>query len=83
MVNYSNKFLVFDFDDSGQSGLIWACKMNFTNIAKYLIDNHSRINWQDIAGRTALHFAVLNNNYTLAKYLLLHLADPGIQSFSN
>ena len=46
--------------------------MNFTNIAKFLIDNYSRVNWQDIGGRTALHFAVMNKNFTLVKYLLLN-----------
>lgn len=45
LVKFSNRFLVFDYDDCLQTGLIWACKMNFTNIAKFLIDNHSRVNW--------------------------------------
>jgi hypothetical protein len=45
LVKFSNRFLVFDYDDCHQTGLIWACKMNFTNIAKFLVDNHSRVNW--------------------------------------
>jgi ankyrin repeat protein len=56
--------------------------MNFTNIAIFLIDHHSRVNWQDIGGRTAIYFAVQHNNFTLVKYLLLHMADPGIPTLS-
>lgn len=72
LVKYTNRFLVFDYDDCRQSGLIWACKSNYTHLAMFLIDNFSRVDWQDISGRTALHFAVRNNNFTLVKKLLAH-----------
>ena len=82
LVRYVNRFLVFDYDDCHQTALIWACKMNFTNIAIFLIDHYARVNWQDIGGRTAIYFAVQHSNFTLVKYLLLNLADPGIPTLS-
>jgi ankyrin repeat protein len=49
-------------------------------MAKFLLLNHARVDWQDELGRTALFFAVKNDNIKLIKLLLLHKANPGIKS---
>lgn len=46
----------------------------------YLLENFSRVNWADIGGRTALFFAVKNNNLAIVKMLLMYRANPGIIS---
>ena len=45
-------------------------------MARFLIKKFSRINFKDIAGRTALSFAVQNRNMAMIKMLLCYKADP-------
>jgi len=45
-------------------------------MVKYLLDNHSRVNFPDIANRNALIFAVKNGNQALVRLLLMNGADP-------
>jgi ankyrin repeat protein len=66
-----DRFLVFQFDDCWQTGLIWAAKRNNSEMVKFLCEHHSRVNFQDIAGRTALLFAAKNGNLEMTKLLLL------------
>lgn len=75
-----DRFLVFHFDECRQTGLIWAAKRNHTDMVKYLLQNHSRVNFRDIAGRTALIFATKNNNIEMSRLLLNYNADPTIQT---
>ena len=44
-----------------------------------LLKAHSRVNYQDLAGRTALTFAVLNDNEEMVKILLCFKANPMIE----
>jgi ankyrin repeat protein len=80
LLMFSSQFLIFEYDDCKQTGLIWAVKRNLIEMTIYLLENFSRVNWQDIGGRTALFFAVKNNNLALCKILLLYRANPGIFS---
>ena len=71
--------LVFQFDEMHQSGLIWAAKRNNTLMVRMLLKAHSRVNYRDLAGRTALTFAVLNDNEEMVRILLCFKADPKIE----
>lgn len=61
---------------------MWAVKRNYAEMTLELLANFSRINWKDIGGRTALHFAVKNENFTIVKMLLNYRANPGVKSDS-
>ena len=50
--------LVFQFDEMHQTGLIWAVKRNNIIMTRYLLKKFSQVNFRDLAGRTALNFAV-------------------------
>ena len=75
----TDPFLVYEFDEMHQSGLIWAVKRNLTSMVRLLLKFHSRVNYRDIAGRTAFTFAVLNNNEQIVRILLCYKADPNIE----
>ena len=62
-----------------QSGLIWAAKRNNTLMVRMLLKAHSRANFRDLAGRTALTFAVTNDNEEMVRILLCFKADPKIE----
>ena len=54
-------------------------------MARFLIKKFSRINFKDIAGRTALYFAVFNgdekvDNLPMIKMLLCYKADPSAKT---
>ena len=44
-----------------------------------LLKAHSRANFRDLAGRTALTFAVTNDNEEMVRILLCFKADPKIE----
>ena len=69
--------LVFQFDEMQQSSLIWAAKRDNTLLVRMLCKAHSRVNFKDLPGRTALNFAVMNDNEEMVKILLCFKADPG------
>ena len=48
-------------------------------MVRMLCKAHSRINYKDLPGRTALHFAVMNDNEEMVKILLCFKADPNIE----
>ena len=48
-------------------------------MVKYLCDRFSRVDFQDICGRTALLFATRNGNLAMVKILLSFKADPQIK----
>ena len=62
-----------------QSGLILAAKRNHTEMVRKLLKKHSRVNFSDITGRTALHCAVINDNEEMVNILLCYKADPNIK----
>ena len=65
-----------DIDEYGFTPLIESAIMRQTAIAEQLIARGIDINKQDVAGRTALHWAVDNNDVPLARLLLEHGANP-------
>ena len=71
-----DRFLVFQYDECKQTGLMWAAKRNNTEMVKYLCEKHSRVNFRDICGRTALLFATRSGNLAMVKTLLSFKADP-------
>jgi len=71
--------MVYQFDEMHQSGLIWAAKRNHPLMVRMLLKAHSRVNFRDMPGRTALHFAVMNNNEEMVRILLCFKADPNIE----
>lgn len=77
---FTSQFFVFEFDDCRQTGLIWAVKRNLQEMTLFLLENFSRVNWTDIGGRSALFFAVKNQNLVIVKMLLMYHANPGIFS---
>ena len=54
----NDPMLVFEYDEMNQSGLIWAAKRGHNLMVRMLCKYHSRVNFRDLPGRTALHFAV-------------------------
>ena len=48
-------------------------------MVRMLLKAHSRVNYRDLAGRTALTFAVLNDNEEMVRILLCFKADPKIE----
>ena len=68
--------LVFEYDAWEQSGLIIACKRDYTDMAVLLMKSYARVNWTDIIGRTALMYAVQNNNADIVRFLLCFRASP-------
>ena len=68
--------LVFQFDEMHQTGLIWAVKRNNIIMTRYLLKKFSQVNFRDLAGRTALNFAVSDKNLEMVKVLICFKADP-------
>ena len=62
--------LVFVFDEMHQTSLIWAVKRRNYEMAYLLLRHFSRVNFQDITGRTALNFAVALDDVEMVKLLL-------------
>ena len=74
--------LVYEYDDIRQTGLIWATKRNYTELAELLVFARSRVNFKDIVGRTALMLAVENRNERLIRFLLCFHANPITKNYS-
>lgn len=45
----------------------------------FLLEKFSRVDWKDLGGRTALYFAVKNENLGIVKILLMYNGDPSIK----
>ncbi len=65
-----------DIDEYGFTPLIEAAITRQIHIAELLIARGVQVNKPDVAGRTALHWAVDNNDLDLARLLLVHGANP-------
>ena len=72
MLYYKSKLLVFQFDELKRTALIMAVRLGLKEMTLSLLENHSRVDWQDISEKTALHFAVEDGNLALVKILLLY-----------
>ena len=65
-----------DIDEYGFTPLIECAIVDRLDVAKTLIANGVDIEKPDVTGRTALHWAVDNENLALTKLLLAHGANP-------
>jgi len=45
MITTQERYLVFEFDECRQTGLIWAAKRNHTDMVRILCRLHSRVNF--------------------------------------
>ena len=71
-----NKYLCQMFDDFNQTALHVAAKRPRGEIIKLILKSGAKIDAQDIAGRTALHYACLYNNLENVEILLHDYASP-------
>lgn len=65
-----------DIDEYGFTPLIECAIVGRTDIAKALLDKGVSIDKPDVTGRTALHWAVDNENIPFVRLLLAHGANP-------
>lgn len=65
-----------EIDEYGYSPLIQTAIVNSVPKAKVLLEAGADIQFTDLTGRSALHWAVDNNNMELAKLFLEHRANP-------
>ena len=82
MLLKEDPMLVYEYDDMKQTGLIWAAKRNYSDLAELLVHARSRINFKDIVGRTALMLAVENRNERLMRFLLCFHANPITRNYN-
>ena len=68
--------LLDDIDEYGFTPLIETAITKQPNIAKLLIERGVDINKSDVTGRTALHWAVDNDDSEMTSLLLEHKANP-------
>lgn len=73
--------LLDDIDEYGFTPLIECAITRQTHIAEQLIARGVDINKPDVTGRTALHWAVDNNDEKMTRLLLAHGANPN--SYTN
>ena len=60
-----NPFLVYSYDHAHLSGLHWAAKRGFIEIAKLLIQFNADVDSKDFVKRTPLYLAVEFNNINI------------------
>lgn len=73
---------LFEIDEYGFNAMVQAAIMKKTDVAAVLLNHGCYIDLPDLAGRTALHWAVDNNDIPLCKLLLEKGADPNAYSFT-
>ncbi|KAM3145671.1 SMC5-SMC6 complex localization factor protein 1 [Paramecium bursaria] len=78
-----NPYLVYSYDHAHLSGLHWAAKRGFVEIAKLLIQFNADVDSKDFVKRTPLYLAVEFNNINIIQLLLFHQADPWSTEFIN
>src|SRR3989338_4000822 len=77
----ANEHLNF-IDEYGYTPLIETCIMDDTDKAKAILECKPDINFPDLIGHTALHWAVDNHNLELCALLLKHGANANAYSFA-
>lgn len=63
-------------DEYGYTPLIQTAIVNSVPKAKLILEAGADVDFSDLSGRTALHWAADNNNAELVKLLLEHRANP-------
>ena len=71
----ADRFQVFQYNESWQTPLIMAAKLGHIEITKILISFGSDCNWRDIAGRSALFYAVQNEDVDLCITLIANFSS--------
>jgi ankyrin repeat protein len=71
-LNFLQKCIIDEFSLQGKDG------EEFAKMVQLLLDNGIDVNHQDVDGCTALHFAIGEEQYELAKILLKNGANPAI-----
>jgi hypothetical protein len=74
---------VNEIDEYGFRPLVQAAIMEKNEVAQLLLDYGADVDQEDGTGRTALHWAVENNNLPLCKLLLAHKANPNSCNIAN
>ena len=67
-------------DKEKNTFLIFAVQCNSFDLVNYLIEKGTKINEQNIYLNTALHYALLNQNYAMADLLIKNGADEKIKN---
>ena len=62
----------------GFPALLYAAREGVTETAQVMVDGGVDLNYGDVDGTTALTVSILNKQYSFAKFLLDHNADPNI-----
>ena len=55
---------------------MWAAKRNCYDVISTMVSLGARVNSVDITGKTALHYAVINNSLEAVLILLFEMASP-------
>jgi len=63
-----------------QTGLHWAVKKSYTDIAGLLLLNGTNVDAQDFSGKTPLHIAASLNKRQQIKFLMKLNANPEIKT---
>lgn len=71
-----NPYVVYDFDSTGQTALIWASKRGLTEMVDFLIGNKSDPDAVDMFNRTPLYLAIKLNNEHIVRSLLIARSMP-------
>lgn len=71
-----NPYVVYDFDSTGQTALIWASKRGLTEMVDFLIRNKSDPDAVDMFNRTPLYLAIKLNNEHIVRSLLIARSMP-------
>lgn len=77
----TNEHLNF-IDEYGYTPLIETCIMDDIEKAKAILDCHPDVNFPDLIGYTALHWAIDNHNLPLCELLLKNGANPNAYTIS-
>lgn len=78
----ADKWIVHEYDNSGENGLHWACKRDNFEVLKLLLDAGCFVDSRDFAGRTPLYIAGRYNSMSCASILLNYEASMYISTYS-
>lgn len=65
-----NKFLFFEYDSLGLTGLHWAVKRSNLETVKVLLETNFDVNLKDNFNQTPLYYSLFQNQVPIAKLLI-------------